>query len=145
MPTSHATAVWEGGLKGGKGSFKAGSGAFGGAYSFATRFEQGPGAAGTTPEELIAAAHAACLSMALSAGLEKAGTPATRVETRAACTIEMVGGAPKITVVELTVRGKVAGIDQAAFRKAAEAAKDNCPVSGAMKGNVRFVLEAKLE
>jgi len=145
MPTSHATAVWEGGLKDGQGSFKAGSGAFGGVYSFATRFEQGPGAAGTTPEELIAAAHAACLSMALSAGLEKAGTPATRITTRAACTIEMVGGGPKITVMELTVRGTVPGLDQAAFRKAAEAAKDNCPVSGALKGNVRVELDAKLE
>ncbi len=145
MPTSHATAAWEGGLKGGKGSFKAGSGTFGGAYSFATRFEQGPGAGGTTPEELIAAAHAACLSMALSAGLEKVGTPATRVETRAACTIETVGGGPKITVMALTVRGRVPGIDQAAFQKAAEVAKESCPVSGAMKGNVKFTLDAKLE
>ncbi|MBI1966737.1 MAG: OsmC family peroxiredoxin, partial [Gemmatimonadetes bacterium] len=91
MPTSNASAVWAGKLKDGNGKFTAGSGAFSGAYTFATRFE---GARGTTPEELIAAAHAACLSMALSAGLEKSGTPATRIETRAACTLEMVGGGP---------------------------------------------------
>ena len=138
MPTSHASAVWEGKLKDGTGKYRAGSGAFSGAYSFATRFE---GAPGTTPEELIAAAHAACISMALAAGLETAGTPATRIETRAACTI--VG--PKITTMELTMRGKVPGIDQAAFQKAAEAAKDGCPVSGALKGNVQFRLDARLE
>ncbi len=144
MPTSHASAVWEGGLKDGKGSFKAGSGAFGGVYSFATRFEQGPGAAGTTPEELVAAAHAACLSMALSAGLAKAGTPAERVETRAACTIEMVAGAPTITRMALTVRGRAPGIDQTAFQKAAQAASEACPVSRALKGNVTLALDAKL-
>ena len=142
MTTSHASAVWEGKLKDGKGQFAAGSGAFSGNYTFATRFE---GASGTTPEELIAAAHAACISMALSAGLEKSGTPATRIETRAACTIDMVGGGPKITTMELVIRGKVPGIDQAAFQEAAEAAKDGCPVSGALKGNVQFKLDARLE
>jgi len=145
VPTSHATAVWEGKLKDGKGSFKAGSGAFGGSYSFTTRFEQGPGAAGTTPEELIAAAHAACLSMALSGGLEKAGTPATRITTRAVCTIEMVQGAPTIMNMALSVRGTVPGIDQPAFQRAAQAASEGCPVSKALKGNVRFELDAKLE
>jgi len=138
MTTSRATAVWEGGLKGGKGTFKAGSASFSGAYTFATRFES---AKGTNPEELIAAAHAACLSMALSADLEKAGTPATRIETSAACTID----AGKIQKMELSVRGAVKGIDQAAFKKAAEGAKENCPVSKALKGNVQFVLEARLE
>lgn len=140
--TSHASATWEGKLKDGKGMFRAGSGAFSGPYTFATRFE---GAKGTNPEELIAAAHAACLSMALSSGLEKAGTPATRIETRAAYTIDTVDGAPKITTAELVVRGRVAGIDQAAFQKAAEGAKENCPVSKALKGNVAFKLDAKLE
>lgn len=138
MTTSRASAVWEGGLKGGKGTFKAGSASFGGAYTFATRFES---AKGTNPEELIAAAHAACLSMALSADLEKAGTPATRIATSAACTID----AGKIQKMELSVRGTVKGIDQAAFQKAAEGAKENCPVSKALKGNVQFVLEARLE
>ena len=141
MTTSSASAVWEGGLKGGKGTFQAGSGAFQGAYSFATRFE---GAKGTTPEELIAAAHAACLSMALSAGLEKAGTPASRISTKASCTIELLETGPKITKMKLEVRGTVPGLDQARFAKAAEEAKDGCPVSGALKGNVAFELDAKL-
>lgn len=142
MTTSRASAVWEGKLKDGKGSFKAASGTFKGDYSFRTRFE---GAAGSTPEELIAAAHAACYSMALSAGLEQGGTPATRVETEAACTVDKVGDGFKITTMTLKVRGKVAGIDQAKFQQAAEAAKIGCPVSGALKGNVQITLDAKLE
>ena len=142
MPTRRASAVWEGGLSKGKGTFKAGTGAFAGNYSFSYRFEESKG---SSPEELIAAAHAACLSMALSAGLEKAGTPPTRIETEAACTIAKVGEGFKITTMELTVRGKVPGIDQAGFRKAAEAAKDGCPVSGALKGNVEFKLDARLQ
>jgi osmotically inducible protein OsmC len=141
MPTSNATAAWEGKLKDGKGTFKAQSRAFSGAFSFGTRFGD---AKGTNPEELIAAAHAACFSMALSAGLEKAGTPVARVETRAACTLEMVDGAPRITKMALDVRGKVPGIDQAAFAKAAESAKENCPVSKALQGNVAITLEASL-
>src|SRR5213593_4323333 len=135
MPTSKAMAVWEGTLK-------AGSGAFSGPYSFATRFE---GKAGTNPEELIAAAPAACFSMALSAALEKAGKPATRVQTEAACTIDMVNGTPTITRMDLTVRGKVPGLDQAGFQKAAEEAKSGCPVSRALKGIPQITLEAKLE
>jgi osmotically inducible protein OsmC len=82
--------------------------------------------------------------MALSAGLEKAGTPVTRVETRAACTLEMVDGAPRITRMALEVRGKVPGIDQAAFAQAAESAKQNCPVSKALQGNVAITLDAQL-
>ena len=90
MPVRNASAVWEGGLKGGKGTFKAGTGAFGGNYSFGTRFEEAPG---TNPEELIASAHAACFSMALSAGLERAGKTPARVETKASATFEKVGDA----------------------------------------------------
>ena len=142
MPTSKGEAVWEGVLRSGKGHFKAGSGAFEGDYSFATRFEN---ARGTNPEELIAAAHAACLSMALSAELEKNRTPATRIRTNAACTVEKVGDGFKITRMRLEVTGKVPGVDQAAFSKAAEAAKNGCPVSTALRGNVQFDLEAKLE
>lgn len=141
MPTSNAVAAWEGKLKDGKGTFKAGSQAFSGAYSFGTRFTD---ARGTNPEELIAAAHAACFSMALSAALEKAGTPVTRVETRAACTLEMVDGAPRIVRMALDARGKVPGIDQVAFAKVAEEAKQNCPVSKALQGNVEITLNAQL-
>jgi osmotically inducible protein OsmC len=142
MATSNANAVWEGGLKSGRGHFKAGSGLFEGDYSFPTRFE---GAKGTNPEELIAAAHAACLSMALSAGLEKSGTPATRISTKASCTIEKAGEGFKITRMRLEVRGKVPGVDQAAFSKAADDAKKGCPVSGALQGNVQLEMDAKLE
>ena len=142
MSTSNASATWEGGLKNGRGHFAGKSGHIQGDYTFATRFE---GAKGTNPEELIAAAHAACVSMALSAGLEGAGTPATRISTTAACTIDKVAAGFKITRMRLEVRGEVPGIDQAAFSKAAEAAKDGCPVSGALKGNVQLKLDAKLE
>ena len=142
MPTSNASAVWEGGLKGGRGHFKAGSASFEGDYSFPTRFE---GARGTNPEELIAAAHAACLSMALSGGLEKAGKPATRISTKAYCTVEKVGDGFKITKMRLEVTGKVPGMDPAGFVQAAEAAKKGCPVSGALQGNVSLELDARLE
>jgi osmotically inducible protein OsmC len=142
MPRSTATAIWDGKLKDGGGQFSAGSGAFRGTYTFATRFE---GATGTNPEELLAAAHAACFSMALAAGLEKAGTPATRVATMASCTIDMVDGSPKITTMRLEVRGKVPGLSREAFVKVAQVAKDNCPVSKALKGNVALELDARLE
>lgn len=141
MPTSSANATWEGGLKTGRGHFAAGSGVFQGDYSFLTRFE---GAKGTNPEELIAAAHAACFSMALSAGLEAAGKVPRQISTKAACTIEKAGGGFKITKMRLEVRGDVPGLDQAAFAKAAEAAKEGCPVSGALKGNVQLELDAQL-
>src|SRR5687768_5544623 len=107
MPTSTASATWEGGLRQGHGQFEAGSKAFQGNYSFTTRFE---GAKGTNPEELIAAAHAACYSMALSAGLEAGGTPPTRVSTTARCTVEKVGEGFKITKMRLETRGEVPGI-----------------------------------
>ncbi len=142
MPVRNASAVWEGGLRGGKGTFKAESGLVGGSYGFGSRFEE---AKGSNPEELIAAAHAACLSMALSAGLERAGKTPARVETKASCTIEKVGEGFKITKMKLVVRGKVPGLDQAGFARAAEDAKNGCPVSTALKGNVAFELDAKLE
>lgn len=141
MTISRASAVWEGKLKDGKGNFRSASGAFAAPYSFQTRFE---GAAGATPEELMAAAQASCLAMALSANLEKAGTPATRIEAEAACTIEAVNGAPTITTMVVSVRGQVAGLDQAGFAQAAAAAGEGCPVARALKGNVRISVEAKL-
>ncbi|HKU61485.1 MAG TPA: OsmC family peroxiredoxin [Gemmatimonadales bacterium] len=141
MPTSTASAVWEGGLKNGNGKFNAESGAFQGSYSFGTRFE---GEKGTNPEELIAAAHAACLSMALAAGLEAAGTPPTRIATTAKCTVEKVDDGFTITKMRLEVRGVVPGVDAARFTQAAQAARDGCPVSKALKGNVQFDLDARL-
>jgi len=141
MTTSQAMAVWERTLREGSGTYRAGSGAFNGAYSFRTRFE---GAPGSTPEELIAAAHAACFSMALAADLEKAGTPSTRIETAATCTLDRVNGLPSITTMAFTVRGTVAGIDAAAFQRAAEYTKENCPVSRALKGNVTITVDASL-
>jgi lipoyl-dependent peroxiredoxin len=141
MTNSSATATWEGTLRAGKGQFTAKSGAFQGAYTFATRFES---AKGTTPEELIAAAHAACFSMALNAALEKAGTTPKRISTTATATFDTVGGTPKITKVRLETRGEVPGIDQAAFVKAAEGAKEGCAVSQALKGNLAIELDARL-
>ena len=142
MPTSSADAVWEGGLKTGKGHYAAGSGTFSGDYTFPTRFE---GAAGTNPEELIAAAHASCISMALAGALEAAGKPPTRISTSAACTIEKVDGGFKITRMKLTVRGLVPGMEQSAFRTAAESARGGCPVSRALEGNVAMELDARLD
>ena len=141
MPTRKASATWEGGLKGGKGSFKGESGAVGGAYSFGTRFENTPG---TNPEELLAAAEAACFSMALAADLEKAGTPAERVHTDAACTLDFVDGKPTITTIRLAVRARVPGLDAATFEKAAQGTKAGCPVSRALAG-VDIQVDAKLE
>jgi osmotically inducible protein OsmC len=142
MPTRNASARWEGGgLKAGKGTFKGETG-LAGNYSFASRFENG---AGSNPEELLAAAESACFSMALSSNLEKNATPPKWVETKAACTIEKVGEGPKITTMKLVVRASVPGIDNATFQKIANATKDGCPVSVALKGNVDIQLSAALE
>src|SRR5256885_1457108 len=140
MPTRNASAIWEGGLKAGKGNIKGESGAMSVPYSFGTRFENAPG---TNPEELLAAAHAACFSMALAAGLEKAGKPATRVDTKAACTIEKVGEGFSITGIKLTTRATVPGIEAGQFRQIAETTKTGCPVSKALSA-VKIDLDAQL-
>lgn len=129
MPVRKATAVWNGGLKGGNGSFRGESG-LSGAYSFGSRFEN---ASGSNPEELLAAAEAACFSMALSAALEKNGTPATKVETAGACTVEKVAEGFGITRIALTVNAAVPKIDKATFEKLVQDTKVNCPVSKALK------------
>jgi osmotically inducible protein OsmC len=141
MPTRNATAVWEGGLQKGKGSFSGASGKIGGSYSFGTRFGEEPG---TNPEELMAAAEAACFSMALSLGLEQAGHPPTKVETKAACTIDKVPDGFKITTMKLVVRATVPGMSNDAFQTIAQGTKDGCPVSKAIKGNVNIELDAAL-
>jgi lipoyl-dependent peroxiredoxin len=134
------TAEWKGGLQTGTGTFTAGD-SIGGGYTFKSRFEDGPG---SNPEQLIAAAHAACFSMALSAALEQAGTPVESVQTNATVTLRLVDGAPTITKIELITRGRVPGIDEATFVKAAEGAKANCPVSRALAGVPEITLEASL-
>jgi lipoyl-dependent peroxiredoxin len=139
MPTRSASAKWEGGLKGGRGTFSGETG-LGGQYSFSSRFESG---AGSNPEELLAAAEAACYSMALSGGLEKNGTTATSIETKAACTIERVGDAPTITRIQLDVRAVVPKIDDATFQRIAADTAKSCPVSRAL-ASVDIQLKATL-
>lgn len=140
MAIRTAEAVWTAGLKDGKGTVKLGSGAYEGAYSFASRFEQGTG---TNPEELIGAAHAGCFSMALSAGLERAGHKATKVATKARVHLEKVGDGFQITKIQLQTNAVVPGIDAAKFREFAESAKAGCPVSRALAG-VQIELDATL-
>jgi osmotically inducible protein OsmC len=140
MPTRKAEAVWEGDLKGGKGNIKLASGAWSGGYSFGTRFENSPG---TNPEELIAAAHAACYSMALSAGLGKAGFQPQRISTTADVTIDKVGEGFKITKIVLHSQAKVPNIDDGKFREIADATKKGCPVSQALSATP-IELDAKL-
>ena len=142
MPTRNASAAWEGGLRGGKGTFSGESGVIAGDYSFGSRFES---AGGTNPEELLAAAEAACYSMALSAALERGGNKPERVETKAACTIEKVGDGFKITRMQLDVVARVPGMDRDAFKDAAEATKTTCPVSVALLGNVDIEVTARLQ
>lgn len=125
------SAIWEGTLKEGKGNMKLGSGAFEGAYSFKSRFESG---SGTNPEELIGAAEAGCFSMALSSNLEKAGHPAKRISTTATVKLEMVGGGPKITTIDLMTEAEVPGIDEKKFQEQAQHTKKTCPVSVALAG-----------
>lgn len=140
MPTRKAGAQWDGAFKGGKGTFTAESG-LAGAYSAGSRFES---AGGSNPEELIAAAHAACYSMALTLGLEKAGATPQQVTTDAECTIEKVGEGFKITTMRLTCRARATGIDAEKFKQVAEATKHGCPVSGALMNNVHIELDAQL-
>lgn len=140
MAARKADAVWEGGLKDGHGKMSLGSGAFSGAYSFNSRFAEGTG---TNPEELIAAAHAGCFSMALSAGLERAGHPARRVATTANVHLEMADGGPRISRIDLHTEGEVPGIDDATFQQQAHQAKEGCPVSKALAGT-RIELTARL-
>ena len=137
-----AEAVWEGSLMEGSGTItKTGSGALPELpVTWASRAESPDGR--TSPEELIAAAHAACFAMALSLALAEAGNAPERLETSA--TVTFVPGTG-ITKAALTVRGRVPGIDESAFVEAAEGAKDGCPVSGALKGNVELTLDAQLE
>jgi osmotically inducible protein OsmC len=142
MPTRKATAVWDGGLKDGKGTYDAETGNLHGSYSFGSRFaEEG----GSNPEELLAAAEAACYSMALSGDLGKNGTPPTKVATTAACTVEKVGDGFTITRMKLDVTASVPNIDNAKFQEIARGTLTGCPVSRALAGNLTLELDARLE
>ncbi len=137
----NASAVWQGGLKDGKGTISTQSGILSGTqYSFSTRFENG---AGTNPEELIAAAHAGCFAMALSAQLGEAGIRPERIDATATVTLDKVEGGFGITESHLDVKVKIPGGDQAAFEKAAQAAKAGCPVSKVL--NAKVTMNATLE
>ncbi|MBG0771585.1 MAG: OsmC family protein [Anaerolineaceae bacterium] len=133
-------AVWKGDLQSGKGDVALGSGAFEGQYSFTSRFEEGKG---TNPEELIAAAHAGCFSMALSADLSKAGYTVEEVKTEAVISMDKVDGGFKILGSKLVTQAKVPGISETEFMKFAEGAKQNCPVSKAL-GAIDLELDATL-
>jgi osmotically inducible protein OsmC len=140
MPTRKSHARWEGSLEEGRGHVDLGSGAFKGAYSFASRFEEGPG---TNPEELLGAAHAGCFAMALSLVLGQAGFKPEYVDATAHVTVLPQDGGFRITKSHLVCEAKVPGIDQAAFVRHAEAAKASCPVSQALAGT-EITLEARL-
>jgi lipoyl-dependent peroxiredoxin len=140
MPTRTSSALWEGNLRDGSGTMKLGSGAFEGSYSFVSRFESG---AGTNPEELIAAAHAGCFSMALSNGLSQAGFTPTSIATSATVHLDRVADGFGITKIDLDTVGTVPGIDDAKFQQIAAAAKAGCPVSKALAAT-EITLSARL-
>jgi osmotically inducible protein OsmC len=136
-----ASAVWSGGLKDGQGKISTESGVLADAqYSFGTRFEEGKG---TNPEELIAAAHAGCFSMALSAEIGKAGKTPERIETEAAVTLIKTDAGFTVTEVHLKVKAKVPGWDPQSFKATAQAAKDGCPISRLLKAEI--TMETRLE
>ena len=144
MADRTASTVWEGDLAHGNGNLSLKSGATGDLpVTWASRTERSDGK--TSPEELIAAAHASCFSMALSHGLSEAGHEPERLDVSATVTLDLVDGAPKVTTSKLTVRGRVPGIDQSEFEKAAQDAGQNCPISGALKGNLDIQVDAQLE
>ncbi len=144
IATREAEIVWEGPLATGTGTLSSGSGALGElAVTWASRTERPDGK--TSPEELIAAAHASCFAMALSLMLGENHTPPERLTVSAACTLDEVDGAPRITTVELTIRARVPGLEQASFEQTVERAADLCPVSNALRGNVTISLSSELE
>lgn len=141
MATRTSSAQWSGDLKGGSGEMSLGSGAISAQYSFVSRFEEGDG---TNPEELIAAAHAGCFSMALANMLATAGSTPTSVRTEATVHLENADGKPTITRIMLNTVGEVPGIDEATFEETAQAAKDGCPVSRLLAG-AQIELQASLK
>ena len=147
MPNAErrAQVVWEGNLTKGHGTIATtSSGALKDLpITWASRTERPDGK--TSPEELIAAAHAECYAMGLANNLNQSGTPAEKLDVSAVCTLELSTSGPKITTMALTVTGQVPGIDEAAFEKAAQAAEQGCPVSNALRNNVAITVQAHLE
>jgi osmotically inducible protein OsmC len=141
MPTRNGSAEWRGDLQSGSGDLRVGNGVFEGAYSFASRFEEGEG---TNPEELIAAAHASCFAMALSNILAENGHTATSVDASARVGLRNVDGAPTIDRIDLEVTGDVPGLDADGFERFAQEAKEGCPVSRALAGVQTIDLNARL-
>jgi lipoyl-dependent peroxiredoxin len=138
-----ANAEWQGDLTGGSGTVSTESGVVRDAtIKWSSRAEAAD--ENTSPEELIAAAHASCVSMALAHGLAEAGTPAQRIESKATATFDQVGDGFRMTTMRLQIRGQVNGLDEDGFREAAEQAKDNCPVSQALSSDVDVTLDASL-
>ena len=139
-----AEVVWEGSLEQGRGllDLKSSGAVSGLPVTWASRTQRSEGM--TSPEELIAAAHASCFAMAFSAELEQAGSAPEKLDVTATCTIDQVDGGWRVTASALEVEGVVPGLDEASFVQAAERAKDGCPVSGALKGNLEITVQARL-
>ncbi|HEY8582153.1 MAG TPA: OsmC family protein [Capillimicrobium sp.] len=138
---ARGSAQWRGDLKSGDGDLTVGDGVWSGPYSFKSRFEDG---SGTNPEQLLAASHAACFSMALSAQLTEAGTPPTSISTDARVQLRNVDGLPTITAIALKTVGEVPGLDAAGFAEQAQKAKAGCVISRAVTGVGEITLEAEL-
>lgn len=144
IATRQSEIVWDGALASGTGTLSSGSGALSQLpVTWASRTERPDGK--TSPEELIAAAHASCFAMALALMLGESHTPPERLLISAACTLDEVDGAPRITTVALTIHARVTGLDQAGLEQTVERAADLCPVSNALRGNVEISLRSELE
>ncbi len=141
MAVRFANAEWKGNLQEGQGKMRLGTGAFEGNYTYKSRFEEG---AGTNPEELIAAAHAGCFTMAFASGLTKAGFAPSLLKTRADVIMEKVDNRDTITKIQLNTEAQVPGIDEKKFQEIGEGAKKNCPVSRALNPSIQVSLTAKL-
>jgi osmotically inducible protein OsmC len=141
VPVRKADAQWEGTLQDGKGVMRLGGGAYEGPYSFTSRFEDG---SGTNPEELIAAAHAGCFSMALSSALGKSGFTPNRVTTTAAVHLDKTDQGFRVQRIDLTTEADVPGIDADTFQELANTAKSTCPISVLLGGSAEISLDAKL-
>jgi osmotically inducible protein OsmC len=141
MTARNGSAEWRGSIESGSGTVTVGDGVFEGAYSYESRFAEGEG---TNPEQLIAAAHAACFTMALSSVLGAAGHVPESLRTNARVQLRNIDGAPTLARIDLQTEGRVPGVDEQQFQRHAEEAKANCPVSRALAGIPEIVLSAKL-